>query len=91
MSRIVSEQILGDLLQDGKIVYQGIRLDIRVNEMFVDERAMPTARAIMPGSMKLSPMSQKAVQDGTYILRRTFDGKTEEDRVRVRDGWLLAG
>ena len=81
--------MLGDLLRDGKIVYNGVRLDITVKEMMVDEVAVPVARAI--GEMSLSPMSGVAVEDGRYKLRYTFDGKEHADSVRVQDGHLLAG
>jgi hypothetical protein len=57
--------------------------------MRVDEVATPVARAI--AEMALSPMSGVAVEDGSYKLRYTFDGKEHADSVRVQNGHLLAG
>jgi hypothetical protein len=89
MSTTKYEQILGELLRDGKVVYTAIRLDIKVTEMRVDEDTMPVARAI--AEMALSPMSGLAVADGSYKLRYTFDGKQHKDSVRVQGGHLLSG
>ncbi len=88
MSTTVLEQIWGELIRDGKTLYN-IKLDLTVKELFVDERSMPVDRAI--SRMALSPMSTKAVVDGRYTLRYSFNGKQHEDSVRVQDGTLLAG
>jgi hypothetical protein len=87
-SKTVTQQIQGDLLRDGKAVYQGVRLSLVVKEIFVDEKATPVNRVI--AEMNLSPMSGKVIDDGKYTLRYTFDGWTKEDSVRVRGGHLLA-
>lgn len=84
MSTTKYEQILGELLRDGKTACQGIRLDIKVKEMRVDQVTTPVARAI--AEMALSPMSSVAVEDGRYKLRYIFDGKQHED-FSARAGW----
>jgi hypothetical protein len=33
MSRLLHDQILGELLRDGKVIYQGVRLDIKIREL----------------------------------------------------------
>ena len=70
MSTTKHEQILGELLRDGKTAYQGVRLDLKVKEMRVDERTMAVVRAI--AEMRLSPMSGLVVEDGSYKLRYTL-------------------
>jgi hypothetical protein len=40
------EQILGELLRDGKVAYEGVRLDVAFREIRVDESSTPVARAI---------------------------------------------
>lgn len=87
-STTVIQQILGDLLHDEKVVYQGVRLTLVVNEIGVDEETRPVRRVIE--KMTLSPMSGMVINDGNYILRYAFDGQTKEDTVRIERGYLLA-
>jgi hypothetical protein len=41
--------------------------------------------------VELSRMSGMVVEDGNYLLRYTYYGKTEEQNVRVQNGTLLKG
>lgn len=87
-SKTVFEQVRAELTDaDGKVF--NVQLDLTVKEMYVDERAMPLARAIVDNA--LSRMSGMVVPDGRYTLTFTFDGKHETHNVRVEGGRLLAG
>lgn len=80
------EQITGELEGEGR--RYNVRLDITVKELFSNESAQPVNRAI--ARMALSPTGER-VQDGSYTLRYVFNGKQEQDSVRIHLGMLLSG
>ena len=88
MTTTRDEQVWGELLRDGKVVYR-VLLDLKVKELRVDESPMPIDRAI--GRIALSRMSGIVVENGDYTLRFPFDGGQEERPVRVEGGTLLSG
>ena len=85
MSNTVIEIISGELLRDGKA--RSVKLKLTVNELMANESPAPVARAI--ARAELIPTS--GLEDGPYRLRYVFDGKQQEDSVRVQYGMLLAG
>jgi hypothetical protein len=85
MTRTKLERIRAEL-SDGERNY-AIHLDLTVKELFANESAEPVSRAI--GRMSLSASSSPP--NGRYRLRYVFDGKQEEETVRIEHGTLLAG
>ncbi|HZQ23415.1 MAG TPA: hypothetical protein VFA89_11510 [Terriglobales bacterium] len=84
-SKTVIEYIPGELLQDGKKIYD-IKLRLTIKEMMVDELSTPVARAIARRDLMTTNIA-----DGRYTLRYFFDGKKEEPSVRIERGTMLAG
>ena len=74
----------GDLI--GQKTYH-VRLDLTVVEL-PDQSNVPDDYTV--SRVELSRMSGMVVDDGNYILRYTYYGKTEEQDVRVQNGILLS-
>lgn len=85
MSRTVIEYVWAELLREDK-AYK-VRLKLTVKELMVHESPAPVARAV--AHIELTPTA--GLEDGPYTLRYVFDGKQEEQPVRVQQGMLLAG
>jgi hypothetical protein len=86
MAKIIFEQVAGELLRDGKTVHN-VTLILTVNEISVDQRSTPVRRII--DTYKLSPASARAVRNGEYTVRFSFDGKQEQREVEVHGETLL--
>jgi hypothetical protein len=84
-SRTAIEYVSGELLHDGKKIYD-VKLRLTVKEMMLDERSGPVARAVASNELMTANIA-----DGHYTLRYFFDGKWEEHRVRIEGGMMLAG
>jgi hypothetical protein len=87
MSKTVIEHIPAELEANGET--KPVTLRLTVKELMANESVAPVARAI--ARAELDPTSAKAIQDGHYTLRYTFNGKKEEQRVRMQGGFMLAG
>lgn len=85
MTNTVIEYVPALLVQDGKP--RDIKLKLTVKELTTDERFAPVVRAIARAELA----SANGLEDGSYTLRYTFDGKQEVDFVRVKYGMLLSG
>ena len=84
-SKTVIENVSGELLQDGKKVYD-VKLRLTIKELMVDERTGAAARAIARSEL-ITP----GIADGRYRLRFLFDRNREEHQVRIEGGVMLAG
>jgi hypothetical protein len=87
MSKTVIERISAELVGNGKT--RIVALKLTVKELMADESQTPVARAI--DRAELDPESAKSIEDGSYTLLYIFDGKKQEDRVRMQGGFMLAG
>lgn len=85
MSNTVIEHISAELVREGKA--RSVKLKLTVTELMANESSAPVARAI--ARYALVPTS--GLEDGPYTLRYVFDGKQQEDSVRVQYGMLLSG
>ena len=84
MSKRVIRQVWGVLAVGGQS--QNVKLNLTVVEL-MGNSPMPDGYALE--RTELTPMSGMTVQDGEYVLRFNFNGRTEEHAVRVQDGVLM--
>jgi len=84
MATIKIEQISGHLI--GENAKHTLKLRLTITEEWVKGADRPSSRVLED----IEPLSLAGIKDGKYSLHYSFDGKEEEQPVKVSYGYMLA-
>lgn len=78
------EHVSGQLI--GEIASHSVRLKLTVTEEWVSGSDQPVTRVLED----IEPLSLAGIKDGTYTLQYSFNGKQEQQAVRISYGFMLS-
>lgn len=85
MATTTTEHVSGQLV--GATTNHTVKLKLTIREVWVKGSDLPVARVLED----IKPLSLSGIKDGIYTLKYPFNGKQEEQAVRIVYGFMLGG